>query len=182
MVYSYAVGFAVLQVDGSALSPLPPRTASPGRLAWSPVGDSLLFTTQFLSDLAPSVRIAALADTARLPRLISANASQPRWSRDGRRIAFLAYSISSPTGPEGDGIFVMNADGSGRRRVTSIGNAPVWSPDGRRIAFEVNRSELGLPGGGSDIYVVEIDGGAPVNITNNAPGQYATTPDWSPVR
>jgi Tol biopolymer transport system component len=181
MVYSYDVGFAVLHVDGSALSPLPPRTASPGRLAWSPVGDSLLFTTQLGSDPAPSVRIVAVGDTARLPRLLTANASQGRWSRDGRRIAFVAYSISPATGAKGDGIFVMNADGSGRRRVTSIGGAPVWSPDGRRIAFEVSRSELGLPGGGSDIYVVEVDGGAPVNITNNAPGQYATTPDWSPV-
>ena len=65
--------------------------------------------------------------------------------------------------------------------MTSIGGAPVWSPDGRRIAFEVSRSALGLPGGGSDIYVVDVDGGAPVNITNNAPGQYAVAPDWSPA-
>lgn len=181
MVYSYDLGFAVLQADGSALSPLPPRTASPGRLAWSPAGDSLLFTTQFGDEPAPSLRIAAVGDTARMSRLVSTDAAQGRWSRDGRRIAFVGYSISPATGARGDGIFVMNADGSGRRRVTSMGGAPVWSPDGRRIAFEVSRSALGLPGGGSDIYVVDVDGGAPVNITNNAPGQYAVAPDWSPA-
>ncbi len=80
------------------------------------------------------------------------------------------------------GIFVMDADGSRRRRVTSMGGAPVWSPDGSRIAFELHRSALGLPGGGSDIYVVDVEGGAPVNITDSTPGQYAVAPDWSPAR
>lgn len=183
MVYSLGlVGFAVLQANGSAVSPLPPLTAFPGRLAWSPAGDSLLFTTQSGYEPAPSLRIAAVGDTARSPRVLAADAGYGRWSRDGRRIAFVGYSISSATGAKGDGIFVMDADGSGRRRVTSMGGAPVWSPDGRRLAFEVGRSELGLPGGGSDIYVVDVDGGAPVNITHNAPGRYAVAADWSPAK
>lgn len=182
MVFSYSLGFAVLQADGSALSPLPPRTAFPGRLAWSPAGDSLLFTTQFGYEPTPSLRIVALGDTARIPRLIAADAGYGRWSRDARRIAFVGYSVNPATGMVGDGIFVMNADGSGRRRVTSIGGAPVWSPDGRQIAFEVGRGALGLPGDGTDICVVDVDGGRLTNITNNAPGQYAVTPDWSPAQ
>ena len=182
MVFSYSLGFAVLQANGSALSPLPSFTAFPGRLAWSPAGDSLLFTAQFGYEPAPSLRITAVGDTVRSPRVLAADAGYGRWSRDGRRIAFVGYSISPATGAKGDGIFVMDADGSGRRRVTSMGGAPVWSPDGRRLAFEVSRSELGLPGGGSDIYVVDVDGGTPVNITKNSPGRYAVTADWSPAK
>jgi Tol biopolymer transport system component len=49
-------------------------------------------------------------------------------------------------GPEDSGLYVMNADGTGRRAVLeqaagSLGgspNAARWSPDGRMIAFRVN--------------------------------------------
>ena len=40
-------------------------------------------------------------------------------------------------------IYVMNADGSGQRRLTRStvrDSYPVWSPDGRRIAFEATGS------------------------------------------
>ncbi len=57
---------------------------------------------------------------------------QPTFSPDGSRIAF-----TSDRGG-GDNIWVMNADGSGVRQITSetftLTNAPAWSPDGRFIA------------------------------------------------
>ncbi|MBV9883164.1 MAG: PD40 domain-containing protein [Sphingomonadaceae bacterium] len=57
---------------------------------------------------------------------------QPRFSPDGRQIAF-----TSDRGG-GDNIWVMNTDGSGARQVTHetfrLLNAPTWSPDGRYIA------------------------------------------------
>ncbi|MBY0422638.1 MAG: hypothetical protein K2Q06_10060, partial [Parvularculaceae bacterium] len=57
---------------------------------------------------------------------------QPRFSPDGRRIAF-----TSDRGG-GDNIWVMNRDGSDKRALTSenfrLLNQPTWSPDGRYIA------------------------------------------------
>ena len=57
---------------------------------------------------------------------------QPRFSPDGRRIAF-----TSDRGG-GDNIWVMGADGTGARQVTNetftLTSTPTWSPDGRFIA------------------------------------------------
>ena len=60
------------------------------------------------------------------------NDDTPRWSSDGRNIAFLSTRDGAPQ------IYLAGADGSNPRRVT---NAPegvaefVWSPDGRNFAF-----------------------------------------------
>ena len=54
--------------------------------------------------------------------------SAPRWSPDGRLIAFTT----------GGQIWTMQPDGSNKRQVTTISSGaanPVWSPDGRMIAF-----------------------------------------------
>ena len=52
----------------------------------------------------------------------------PAFSPDGKRIAFARL---------GAGIFSMNLDGTGVRRLTSNGrdSFPAWSPDGKQIAF-----------------------------------------------
>src|SRR5688572_2467686 len=58
----------------------------------------------------------------------SSSSSAPRWSPDGRQIAFTT----------GGQIWIMEPDGDRKRQVTSISTGagnPVWSPDGRWIAF-----------------------------------------------
>jgi dipeptidyl aminopeptidase/acylaminoacyl peptidase len=60
------------------------------------------------------------------------NDYSPRWSADGRWIAFLSSRDGAPQ------VFVANADGSNPRKVT---NAPqgvnefIWSPNGKMFAF-----------------------------------------------
>jgi TolB protein len=60
----------------------------------------------------------------------------PSWSPDGRRIAFVRETVQSGGNP--GQIYVMNADGGSRRRLTrgTTDSEPAWSPDGRYIAFE----------------------------------------------
>ena len=52
--------------------------------------------------------------------------SRPRWSPNGRQIAFL----------KGGRLWVMNANGTAKRRLTTRAAAgPSWAPDGNSIAF-----------------------------------------------
>ena len=86
-------------------------------------------------------------------------------------IAFLSVRDGVPR------IYVMNADGSGQRRLK--GTQPdeastVWSPDGRKIAF-VARSSIDTP----EIYVVNADGSGNRNVTRH-PEAGSLHPVWSP--
>jgi Tol biopolymer transport system component len=65
----------------------------------------------------------------------------PTWSPDGRRIAYEQSIWES----QRSNLYVMNADGSGRRRLTRLRNArsPAWSPKGAAIAF-THRPEKGV--------------------------------------
>lgn len=77
------------------------------------------------------------------------------WTPDGR----IVYA-SDATGSAD--IWIMNGDGSARRRLTSgIGRSysPVASPDGRSIAYHSNR------GGNWNIWKMTADGGAQTQLT-----------------
>jgi hypothetical protein len=73
--------------------------------------------------------------------------SSPSWSPDGRRLVFAVRRGSGWLGTSA--LFIVNADGTGLRRLASGGTAPAWSPDGRRIAFRAGCGgiELITPGG-----------------------------------
>ena len=72
----------------------------------------------------------------------------PRFSPDGRRIAFQRFDLSVRVWD----IWIMNVDGGAQTRLTfSGGSAPSWSPDGKRIAFTSQRRT-----GNTEIYVMDV--------------------------
>lgn len=72
----------------------------------------------------------------------------PAWSPDGSLIAFAMRERGKTD------IYIMNADGTGRVRVTQAGvcRAPAWSPDGRYLAY------LSAQTGSFELWVTELDG------------------------
>lgn len=92
----------------------------------------------------------------------------PTWSPDGLMIAF----ASSRAGDRQ--LFVMNADGTNIRQVTSLdnmGGRSTWSPDGTRLAFYRGSR------GDRNIYIINVDGTGLVQLTN---GGDNLGPSWSP--
>jgi dipeptidyl aminopeptidase/acylaminoacyl peptidase len=104
-------------------------------------------------------------------------AAESSWSPDGRRLA-VTRTIVDDDRNLFDDVYIVNADGSGSRRLTTTGTAagrPAWSPAGDRIAY----TDRDVTSGDLDIYVLSADGpGAPVNLTNNDDSDFA--PAWSP--
>jgi Tol biopolymer transport system component len=108
-----------------------------------------------------------------------AEGSWPRWSPDGTKILFSKWADAPLRLDEKDrprsfeDVYVMNADGSGVRRLTD-GRSARWSPDSKKIAFTRGGALTKSP----MIYVIDIDGGAdgggPRELTRGG------EPAWSP--
>ena len=77
----------------------------------------------------------------------------PEYSADGSKIAF-----------QSSGIWTMNADGTGRLKLTTYGGVPEWSPDGTKIAFTSN-----------GVLVMNSDGSNVTQLTT-----HGLFPAWSP--
>ena len=101
-------------------------------------------------------------------RLTDRDDIDPTWSLDGSMIAF----ASSRGGARQ--LFVMNADGTNIRQVTSLdfmGGRSSFSPDGTKLTFYRG------PAGDHNIYIINIDGTGLVQLTN---GGDNLGPGWSP--
>ncbi|ODP39542.1 amidohydrolase family protein [Sphingomonas turrisvirgatae] len=89
----------------------------------------------------------------------------PRFSPDGRRIAF-----TSDRGG-GDNIWIMNVDGSDKRQLTKedfrLLNQPSWSPDGQYIVAKKHFTTQRSLGTG-EMWLYHVSGGSGVKLVKRA--------------
>ena len=95
--------------------------------------------------------------------------TQPRFSPDGKRIAF-----TSDRGG-GDNIWIMNADGSDKRQMSKedfrLLNQPSWSPDGRFIAAKKHFT-TGRSLGTGEVWLYHVSGGGGVVLVKKPNEQH----------
>jgi TolB protein len=94
----------------------------------------------------------------------------PSWSADGSMVAF-ERSTEDVQGNYGEDIYVMDADGTDVRQITSgqaFDHSPSFSPDGETIAFIRETYEESTDTFTADIFTIKLDGTELTNLTQTA--------------
>ena len=107
-------------------------------------------------------------------------ASDVQISPDAATVAYVRYSMSIMRDRREGRLWLVNADGSKHRKLTSTDqseSSPRWSPDGTRIAFVSGSAE------GSEIYVYWVETGQVARLTQleRSPGGIAWSPDGNQI-
>src|SRR5215831_933510 len=147
---------------------------------WSPNGSRILFERCINDQCHLWTMRPDGSQQRRLSPRCPANPSPPRcpddtypvYSPDGKQLVFVSKPRAFPA------VFVVNADGSGLRRITPwnlrADNHPDWSPDGTRILFGAGRPDHG------NLFTIRPDGTRLQQLTHFSGLTGMSTGSWSP--
>ncbi len=167
--------------DGRIVRTLAPAPGYDAEATVSPLGDRIVFTSLRSGDLELYAMDTDGSEITQLTHELGYDGGA-FYSWDGRSIvyrawhhtdsaaaaeyrALLAENLVRPSRME---IFVMNADGTGKRQITNNGAAnfaPFFHPDNKRVIFASNLADP--RGRNFDLYMVSVDGTGLTRITFN---------------
>lgn len=146
----------------------------------SPDGTRIVFTSLKDGDLDIYTMNVDGTDVRRLTNTVGYDGG-PWWSPDGTKIVYRAWHPTDSAGiadyqalleqhmvrPSRMELFVMNADGSDQRQITSLGAnfGPSWTRDGQRIIFSSNYKNPRSRN--FDLYLVNLDGTGLEQVTTH---------------
>ncbi len=130
----------------------------PAAVSWSPNGRSIAFAAR--KGVSELIWVVSVATGKR--RSLAAG-DRPRWSPDGKRLAFVRNGA----------LWVMRSNGAAAKQLTTIAEWIgdfAWSPNGRRIAFAT------YFGG---VRTVDAESGALTSVDAGSGSTAFTRPSWS---
>ena len=165
IAFSAAGGIASMNPDGSGQWGVELQVGDT-EPAWSPDGSKLAVVTHWTRNgielLQPNGDALGMLTN-------DGGDAYPAWSPDGTTVAFT----------NGANIWLINADGSNRRQLTTDtdGHAsrPTWSPDGTTLAFSAYGRDTGYT---QYVYTVDVATGKEKRLTTGT--SYEASPAWSP--
>lgn len=143
---------------------------------WSPTDSRVAFLSRASSGKGASVWTVGLdgGQPLEVTRHPGFDDRTPRWSPDGKRIAFVGHRQGR------DEIEVVASEGGLALQMTFgrwDNTDPAWSPDGRWIAFISQRSDRDLYS--NNLFMVPSDGGELIRLTEDDTAN-DRSPAWSP--
>jgi Tol biopolymer transport system component len=171
----------VADLKGNILRQLTTTPGYDAEATVSPVGDRIVFTSVRDKDLDLYSMKLDGTDVRRLTNEVGYDGGA-FYSWDGKRIVYRGFhpgateAVEQYQGLLRDGLvrpsvmelYVMNADGTGKRQITSFGAAsfaPFFHPDGHHIIFASNMNDP--KGRNFDLYLIRDDGTGLEQITFN---------------
>ena len=151
-------GLLIMDADGSNQA----RIGGSAGATWSPDGQKIT-----VAECADDCDVDEINPDGSGRTLLAHGGSQPAWSRDGTKLAFVTCCYPN------ENISTMNADGSGRRVLTR-GFGPEWGP-GDIIAFD---RRDGAPQYDQEVFTINADGTGENRITDNL--EHDSHLGWSP--
>jgi Tol biopolymer transport system component len=181
----------IANADGSDPKQLTTEWRYDAEATISPAGDKIVFTSLRTGDLEIYTMNLDGSDVRQLTDELGYDGG-PFFSPDGKQIVYRAYHPKAPEEiedytnllsenmirPTQLEIYVMDADGSNKHKVTDLhaaSFAPFFHPSGKKIIFSTN-----YPGRERefDLYMVNVDGTGLERITHT-PG-FDGFPMWAP--
>ncbi len=171
--------------SGQSLRLVPDDNVAYWGHTFTPDGNRVVFGQKTSDDINGA--LYAISTLGGSPtRLIGDIDSQPTFSPDGTRMAFLRLRHPAPGATA---LIVANTDGTGERALASVTlpeymagiffGAPAWSPDGRTIATAVGRRGSADAEARARLVLVSVDTGAMTTLSD--PGwPFLAQAGWMP--